>query len=424
MQFHAFAARRTRLNIGASLTTATMRMSNFSLILVVSMLSAFGLIASDVYLPAMPAMAHQFAISAWQMPQTVSAYLIALACAQLFYGPLSDRWGRKPVLSAGILLYVLGSLGCASAHGFTSFLAWRVLEALGAASGLVIGRAIIADTCDKKSSAKVYSVVYPLVSLSPALAPAIGGNLAAWFGWRSDFLFVAAFGLLAFCLVQALLKETRVASASAQLMNPFAGFADVLRDRAFVRYTLVVCAIYCAWFIYLTQSPFIFAGFGLSEQQSGWLYLPLTFGIISANLVSRRLLDRVSYDSIVVAGVACFVAGAMAFIAFQWWDMAHVFTVVLPMFLVSLSNGSSLSLAVSGAIASEHGRAATASGLVGFFQIGSASLAAAAASGLLGTGSHVLAIGVPCCALVAALAIVPRWYAARRTLMLRKGAWR
>ncbi len=396
-------------------------MSHFSLILVVSMLSAFGLIASDVYLPAMPSMAHEFSIGAWQMPQTVSAYLIALACAQLVYGPLSDRWGRKPVLTVGILLYILGSIGCANAGGFESFLGWRVLEALGAASGLVIGRAIIADTCDKKESAKVYSIVYPLVSLSPAIAPAIGGYLAAWFGWRSDFIFVAGFGLVSLMLAQLLLKETRPPVTPGQQSTvPLAGFSSVLRDRTFIRYTLVVCAIYCAWFVYLTQSPFIFSGLGLSEQQSGWLYLPLTAGIISANMISRRMLDRMSYDSIVVAGVCCFVAGGIAFALCESWHFKSVVAIVIPMFLVSLSNGSSLSLAVSGAIASEHGRAATASGLVGFFQIGSASLAATVSSGLLGTGSHVLATAIPFFAIVAAVAIVPRWYAARRALATRK----
>ncbi|WP_236849340.1 hypothetical protein [Burkholderia diffusa] len=136
-------------------------------------------------------------------------------------------------------------------------------------------------------------------------------------------------------------------------------------------------------------------------------------------MISRRMLDRMSYDSIVVAGVGCFVAGGIAFALCESWHFKSLIAVVMPMFLVSLSNGSSLSLAVSGAIASEHGRAATASGLVGFLQIGSASLAATVSSGLLGTGSHVLATAIPFFAIVAAVAIVPRWYAARRTLSMR-----
>lgn len=381
-------------------------MPRLSFTLTVAMLSAFGLIASDVYLPAMPGMATEFGVADWQMPQTVSFYLLALAIAQLAYGPLSDRNGRKPVLLAGIALYIVGSVGCAISASYNGFLAWRMLQAVGAAAGLVVGRALIADTCDKRTSAKVYAVIYPLVSLSPALAPAIGGHLAAAFGWRSDFLFVAAFGIVALLMVMKWLQET-LPSAARTRTAPFAGFSHVLRDRIFRRYTLVVCAIYCAWFVYLTQSPFLFARQGLSEEQSGWLYLPLTAGIIGANLLARQLLDRWPYDRILFAGVVCFVLGGVAFAAVVESGLQGAAAVVLPMCLVSLSNGSSLSLGVSGAIASEHGHAATASGLVGFCQIGSAALVAMGVSAAFGTGLGVLGGAVLVLGLIALCACLP-----------------
>ncbi|WP_175782842.1 multidrug effflux MFS transporter [Burkholderia anthina] len=382
-------------------------MPRVSLILVVAMLSAFGLIASDVYLPAMPGMAADFGVAGWRMPQTVSAYLLVLAFAQLAYGPLSDRYGRKPVLVAGILIYIGGSLGCASAGSFATFVAWRMVEAAGAAAGLVIGRAVIADTCDQRVSAKVYAVVYPLVSLSPALAPAIGGHLAAWAGWRADFVFVAAFGVAALASTLALLPETRLAHARART-SPFAGFARVLRDAAFRRYTAVVCAIYCAWFVYLTQSPFLFAAAGLDEARRGWLYLPLTAGIIVANVVAKRLLDRWPYDRIVAAGIACFVLGGVAFGIASACGVQGVAAIVVPMCIVSLANGSSLSLAVSGAVAGRHGHSATASGLVGFCQIGSAALVATGVSAMAGTGRTVLAVSILVLSLVALAASVAR----------------
>ena len=388
-------------------------MPRLSFILTVAMLSAFGLIASDVYLPAMPSMTTEFGVADWQMPQTISFYLLALAIAQLAYGPLSDRHGRKPVLLAGIALYVVGSVGCATADSYNGFLAWRMLEAVGAAAGLVIGRALIADTCDKRTSAKVYAVIYPLVSLSPALAPAIGGHLAAAYGWRADFLFVAAFGVVALLMAVTLLPET-LALAARTRTSPFAGFNHVLRDRTFRRYTVVVCTIYCAWFVYLTQSPFLFARLGLSEEQSGWMYLPLTAGIIGANLVAKRLLDRWPYDRILAAGILCFVLGGVAFMAVVLLGLHGPAAVVLPMCLVSLANGSSLSLAVSGAIASEHGHAATASGLVGFFQIGSAALMAMGVSALFGTGPGVLGGTVLILSVVALSACQP-WVARCRT---------
>jgi len=387
-------------------------MPRLSFILTVAMLSAFGLIASDVYLPAMPSMSTDFGVADWQMPQTISFYLLALAIAQLSYGPLSDRNGRKPVLVAGIALYIVGSVGCALSASYNGFLAWRMLEAIGAAAGLVIGRALIADTCGKRKSAKVYAVIYPIVSLSPALAPAIGGHLAAAFGWRSDFLFVAAFGVLALLMVMTLLPETLPIAARTRT-SAFIGFSHVLRDRTFRRYTLVACAIYCAWFVYLTQSPFLFARQGLSEEQSGWLYLPLTAGIIGANLLAKRLLDCWPYDRILAAGIMCFVLGGVAFLTVVALGLHDAAAVVLPMCLVSLANGSSLSLAVSGAIASEHGHTATASGLVGFCQIGSAALVAMGVSAAFGTGLGVLGGAVLVLGLIAMSACLPM--ARRRT---------
>lgn len=382
-----------------------------SLILVIATLSSFGLLATDVYVPAMPAMTVGFGIASWQMPQTVSAYLIALAVSQLFYGPLSDRWGRRPILVTGILLYIAGSIGCAFAGNFTSFLIWRMLEGCGAASGLVLGRAVIADTCDKKAAAKVYNIVYPLVSLSPAVAPALGAYLAKAFGWQADFLFIAAFGLLVLVFTVTLLPETRPAkSVAGSLLE---GFPAVLKDRKFLQYALMVCAIYSAWFVYLTQSSFVFDRLGLSETSIGWLYLPLTCGIICANWISRFLLDRLPYDAIIALGVTCFVAGGCTFLLTLAWPDMGAGAIVLPMLLVSLANGSSMSLAIAGAIASEHGRSAMASGLIGFFQIASSAGVAFGTSAEFGMSRGTLATMIFVLALIAAAAMTTRMTQAR-----------
>lgn len=380
-------------------------MPRISFIITVSMLSAFGLIASDVYLPAMPRMSTDFGLEDWQMPQTVSFYLLTLSVAQLAYGPLSDRHGRKPVLMAGGLLYLAGSLGCATSDSYIFFLSSRMIEALGAAAGLVIGRAMISDTCDKRTSAKVYAIIYPLVSLSPALAPAIGGHLATIFGWQADFIFVGAFAFIALLMTLLFLPET-LNSSSRIKTSPFSGLVDVLSNKKFRCYTVIVCAIYCSWFVYLTQSPFLFFKAGLSEEQSGWLYLPLTAGIIFANILTKRLLDLWHYNLIVTTGVVCFVIGGIMFlfISIKGWNEA--WAIVLPMFMVSLANGSSLSLSVSGAISGEHRNFATASGLVGFFQIGSAALMAMGISATFGTNIFVLAGAIMAFSLIALISCI------------------
>lgn len=381
-----------------------------ALIMIIAMLSTFGLIASDIYLPAMPDMSVDLAISERLMPVTISVYLFALAVAQLGYGPLADRYGRKPVLVTGILTYVIASIGCAAISNVDALFVCRFLQGVGAASGLVIGRAIIADLCDKTASAHAYAIVYPLVSLSPALAPAIGGHLAAIWGWRADFLFVAAFGLSALVLVLVLLPETvpKQVNSVRAVGAMLSGFTRVLAERGFRRYALIVCALYSAWFVYLTQSPFLFHREGWSVSESGWLYLPLSACIIGSNLVTKKLLGRIPYDLIAGAGIASFLAGGLSFIGFSLIGTINVWTIVLPMCLISLANGSSLPLTVSGAIASDHGHPATASSLVGFFQIGSAALVALIVSAVFGTSYSVLAGSVTILAGIAAWVILIR----------------
>jgi DHA1 family bicyclomycin/chloramphenicol resistance-like MFS transporter len=383
--------------------------SKTEFIVIVSLISTFGLLASDIYVPALPLMAAFFKVSVWKIQQTIALYLCVLAVAQIAYGPLSDHFGRRKLLLAGIVLYLIGSVLCAAASSFDAFLVGRCIQALGAASGLVIGRALISDRFSKHESAKIYNIVYPLVSLSPALAPAIGGYLTSALSWRWSFIFVALFACVPLLLVALRLEESRPRHgqrAPGQRIAFLSGLSELLVHRTFILYTMIVCAIYSAWFVYLTQSTFIFNALGLSEKQAGWMYVPLTCGIFFGNAMSKKLLDRLGYDHIVALGVACFVTGGAVFAATAWLGYSSTALVIVPMALVSLANGSSLSLAVSGAVASNPQRAASASGLVGFFQIGSAALSTALVSLLFGTSYQVLAYAILGFALVALVAAV------------------
>ena len=382
--------------------------SKTEFIFIVSLISTFGLLASDIYVPAMPLMAAFFKVSVWKIQQTIALYLCVLAVAQIVYGPLSDHFGRRRLLLSGIVLYLIGSVLCAAASSFESFLVGRCIQALGAASGLVIGRALISDRFNKHEAAKIYNIVYPLVSLSPALAPAIGGYLTSTLSWRWSFIFVALFACIPLLLVAFRLKQSRPSHGygHGKRIAFLSGLSELLVQRTFVLYTMVVCAIYSAWFVYLTQSTFIFHSLGLSENQAGWLYIPLTCGIFFGNFVSKKLLDRIGYDHIVGLGVACFVTGGIVFAVGAWLGHSSTILVILPMAMVSLANGSSLSLAVSGAVASNPQRAASASGLVGFFQIGSAALSTALVSLLFGTSYKVLAFAILGFALLALVATI------------------
>ncbi|MCL9779853.1 multidrug effflux MFS transporter [Vibrio sp. S4M6] len=380
-------------------------MPKLSFILTVTMLSTFGLLASDIYIPALPTMGTSLNVPSSQMTLTISIYLFALGIAQLAYAPIADSYGRKPTLLVGIGIYILGAIGCALSKGFDNFLIWRIVEAIGAAAGLSIGRTLIADTCGSTKSAKVYAIIYPVVSLSPALAPAIGGYLSVHFFWQADFVFVALFGAITFLMVATKLKET-LPQPKKHNHTMFSGFKCVVTDTKFLRYTVIVCMIYSAWFVYLSQSPYLFLQLGLSQDTIGCLYFPLSLSIIATNLVTKKLLNCWHYDRIIVIGVACFLLGGVSYLLAIGLHYQSLLVVLIPMVLVSLANGSSLSLSISGAIGSCHKQPATASGLIGCLQITSAGVITSQVSHLFGTRLETLGTTVFILSSIALIATV------------------
>ena len=171
-------------------------------LVILTMLSMMGLLASDIYLPAMPTMVNYFHVNSAKLQQTIGIFLLGLSFFQLVYGPLSDQIGRKKIILFGVLLYVLGSFGCAVSTNIYLLLFFRLIQAIGACSGLVLGRTIIADIFPPKEITNVYNIIYPLVAASPAIAPIIGGYLVNHFHWESNFIFVGIFGLILLFLLK------------------------------------------------------------------------------------------------------------------------------------------------------------------------------------------------------------------------------
>ncbi|MCF8999985.1 multidrug effflux MFS transporter [Acinetobacter nectaris] len=364
--------------------------SNCYLILLITILSMFGLISSDIYVPALPAITHFFAVSEGEITFSISIYLIALAFSQLVYGFLIENFGAKHVLITGIIIYIFSSLACAISNTYHLFIIFRLIQGIGAASGLVIGRYIISICFPKEKSAYIYAIIYPFVSLSPAIAPLIGGYLSTYFHWQSNFIFIAIFGLFALFLTYKILPISFSQQPSSRQKTKVClkeSISILFKDINFWIYTCIVCFIYQAWFIYLTQSTFIFKNiYFLSAKQAGWLYLPLSFGIIIANYSTRKLLRFWNSDHIILFGLISFFIGGILFI----YPRPSLAYFILSMFIVSLANGSSLSLAVAAAINSKHNQTAIASGILGFLQIGSAGIISYLISHIFGQNIETL----------------------------------
>lgn len=263
-----------------------------SWLLLIGAMTAVGPVTIDMYLPGFPAIEREFATQG--VEKTMSAYLIGIALGQLVYGPISDRFGRKPPLYAGFALYALGSLGCMIASSMEMLMSMRVLQALGACGGMVIGRAIIRDRCEPHEAARAFSMLMAIVSLGPILAPSMGGIVVTVFGWRGVFVFQALLAVLLVIAMHFVLTETRDPSSVRPLSVPAVAidYHTLIRDPAFIGYTLAGAFGMASLFAYVTGAPAVLIErYGLSPQQFGWLLGVNGFAFMAAsrlNIVALR----------------------------------------------------------------------------------------------------------------------------------------
>src|SRR5689334_11449486 len=176
-------------------------------LIVIAVMAGIGPVSIDLYLPAFPMIEAEFGETG--VERTMASYLVGLAIGQLLYGPISDRFGRKPPLYFGFVVYTIGAIGCALSTSMTMLMICRVVQALGACSGLAIGRAIVRDRCEPEQAARVFSTLMTIVSAAPILAPIAGGFIVASFGWRATFFIQAGLGIGILTAMHFLLTESR-----------------------------------------------------------------------------------------------------------------------------------------------------------------------------------------------------------------------
>ncbi|RPH50052.1 MAG: Bcr/CflA family efflux MFS transporter, partial [Lysobacterales bacterium] len=240
-------------------------------LMLVAAMTAVGPVSIDMYLPGFRAIESEFGQRG--VEGTMAAYLLGVAFGQLFYGPLSDCFGRKAPLYAGFALYSIGALGCALASSMSMLTLARVVQALGGCAGMVIGRAIVRDRSELNEAARAFSTLAMIVALGPLAAPAAGGMVVTAFGWRATFVVQAALGVALLIAMHWVLTESRDRGAASPLSVSTAvrGYGRLLRDRALVGYTLIGAFGMGAMFSYVTGAPTVLTErYALSPQQFGW----------------------------------------------------------------------------------------------------------------------------------------------------------
>ncbi|QLE79851.1 multidrug effflux MFS transporter [Francisella sp. Scap27] len=363
--------------------------------IILAMMSSMGLLASDIYLPAMPSLSEALSTTDSSLQLTLGVYLFGLAISQIFVGFLSDIYGRRKILLIGFLIYVIASICCSFSSSIQTLIVFRFIQAIGASTGLVVGRATISDQFSLKEATNIYNIIYPIVAISPAIAPLIGGYIATFFGWQATFEFVAIYGIILLIISFFFLKETNLNREPKKLFHIFHSYPLLISNTAFLSYVIPVCLVYGAWFTYLSQSTFLFDEMGYSQHTIGYFYIPLAIMIYIGNLIGKKLMNTLGNEKVFYIGLFSFLYGGLLFFIFNLSsNMNHAFEIIIPMSIVSISNGIVLPLGIASAINIFKEKSGVASGLVGFAQIGFSGLCASFIGKLFGISTSVLMITV------------------------------
>ena len=364
---------------------------------------AIGPLAVDMYLPALPALEAEFATTTSRVQHTLSAYLLGLACGQLLFGPIADRFGRKAPLLGGLALFALASGMCALAGTIGHFVAARFAQALGGASGMVVIRAVIRDRFDEIQSARVLSLMMLVMGAAPILAPLAGGWLLVNGSWHWIFFFLVGFAVLCFSLVAFLLEEShpahrRTATLGRALKAALPLFADV----RFLGPVIVFIGAFGCFFAYLAAAPFVYIQyFGVPADAFGWYFGAGACGYIAVSQLNRRIVSRLGTRRTLGLGVAFLACGAILLLILALSEVAGFLGVFIPMLLIVGSIGLIASNATSIAMAPFGERAGGASSLLGAAQSGFGVAASAAVGWITARGAVPMATVIAACAAIA-----------------------
>lgn len=343
-----------------------------------------GTLAMHIFVPAQPFTAQDLGTTSGAAQLTLSAYIIGLAVGQLTYGPISDRFGRKPVLLVGMAIYAAASLGAVVAPTIEALIAARFVQAVGACSGLVIGRAIVRDTAAGIDAVRKLSMLNMMIMVGPGLSPVIGAALASLTGWRSIFALLCLLGLANLILIWRLLPDAGAARSQDTRMV-LRSYWNLLRSRRFVGYAIGGGSATTSIYAFIGTAPFIFVDQLHRPAQEVGVYLMLNvMGIWFGSMTAGRLVGRVTTARLIVGGSLLSCIGALTFLLFAASGTLGVASTVLPMLLLAYGAGVASPAALAEALAVNPSIAASASGLYGFAQM----IVGSACTALSGVGTN------------------------------------
>ncbi len=372
-----------------------------------------GTLAMHMFVPALPQAAQDLNASAGAMQMTISVYVFGLAIGQPIYGPLADRWGRRPVLMAGLLLYTVAGVVSGLARDIDTMLIARTLQALGGCAGLVLGRTMVRDTAEAQEATRRLALMNLMVTLGPILSPVLGSLVAVAWGWRMIFVALTLAGCVTMLCAWRWLPETLGAEAPASAAELSRHYVSLLGSPAFVGFALGGACATTSMYAFLSSAPFIFTQeLGRPVHEVGLYLTLLTSGVWLGNMVTSRIAHRVDARKLTFGANGLGLTATFVLLSASGTGHLNIGVAVACLILFSFGAGIAAPIALTRAISVNPRAIGSASGLYGSLQMGVGALCTALAG--LGHGTALAAAAVMAVAsLVAQGAFWVAWRASR-----------
>lgn len=355
----------------------------FFIILILGALATISPFSIDMYLPGFPAIALDLNTSIDQVQLSLTAYLVGIAFGQLLYGPLLDRFGRKRPLYVGLTVYILASIGCAFTESIHALIFMRFLQALGGCAGIVSAQALVRDIFPVNKTAQAFALITLVISVSPMIAPTVGGYVTAHVGWQYVFAILAIITLLILTASYFFLPKGRGADPSVSL-KPKAvakNFYTVVRNPQFLMYAVTGGIASAAPFAYIAGSPSVFMNiYGLTEQQYGWVFALLAFAMIGSTQLNHIILKKFTSEQVIRFALLYQTFTGLILVAGVYFQLFNVYSLIAMMFIFFAGQGITGPNATALSLAPFSKQAGSASALFGSWRLGAGGIISAIVS--------------------------------------------